>query len=108
MEATARAEEISGLASALDAAHAGLGGVLEPVAAQHTETVWSGTAAIRSRRALAYNNRILWRAERDIAEMVADLHQLARQVAEEAERRWEEWRLAIYKGEALASFSFSG
>lgn len=108
MEASARAEEITSLASALDAAHAGLGNVLETVAAQHIENVWSGAAATRSRRALAYNNHILLRADRDIVEMVAELRLLARRAAEEAERRWEEWRIAIYKGEALASFSFPG
>lgn len=108
MDATARAEEIAGLASALDAAQAGLASVLEPVVEQHTENVWSGTAAVRSRQALAYNNNILWRADRDTANLVADLHMLARQAAEEAERRWEEWWIAVYKGEVLTSFSFPG
>ena len=42
MDATARAEEIASLASALDAAQAGLASVLEPVVEQHTENVWSG------------------------------------------------------------------
>ena len=108
MDATERAEEITSLASALDAAQTGLAIVLEPVVEQHTENVWSGAAAVRSRQALAYNNQILWRADRDTADLVADLRVLARQAAEEAERRWEEWRIAIYKGEALASFSFPG
>ena len=108
MDATARAEEIARLASALDAAQAGLASVLEPVVEQHTENVWSGSAAARSRQALAYNNNILWRADRDTANLAADLRVLARQAAEEAERRWEEWWIAVYKGEVLTSFSFSG
>ena len=108
MDATARAEEITGLASALDAAQAGLAGILEPVVEQHTENVWSGAAASRSRQALAYNNNILWRADRDTANLASDLRVLARQAAEEAERRWEEWWIAVYKGEVLTSFSFSG
>lgn len=108
MDATAHAEEIASLASALEAAQAGLASVLEPVAEQHTENVWSGTAAVRSRQALAYNSQILWRADRDTADLVADLRVLARQAAEEAERRWEEWWIAVYKGEVLTSFSFPG
>ena len=108
MDATARAEEIASLASALDAAQAGLTSVLEPVVEQHTENVWSGSAAARSRQALTYNNNILWRADRDTANLAADLRVLARQAAEEAERRWEEWWIAVYKGEVLTSFSFSG
>ena len=108
MDATAHAEEIAGLASALDAAQAGLASVLEPVVEQHTENVWSGDAAVRSRQALAYNNQILWRADRDTADLVADLRVLARHAAEEAERRWEEWWIAVYKGEVLTSFSFPG
>ena len=108
MDATARAEEIASLASALDAAQAGLASVLEPVVEQHTENVWSGSAASRSRQALVYNNNILWRADRDTASLAADLRVLARQAAEEAERRWEEWWIAVYKGEVLTSFSFSG
>ena len=108
MEATARAEEIASLASALDAAQAGLASVLEPVVEQHTENVWSGSAATRSRQALAHNGLILWRVEQDTANLAADLRVLARQAAEEAERRWEEWWIAVYKGEVLTSFSFSG
>ena len=108
MEATARAEEIASLASALNAAQAGLTSVLEPVVEQHTENVWSGDAAISSRRALAHNGLILWQVDRDTANLAADLRVLARQAAEEAERRWEEWWIAVYKGEVLTSFSFSG
>ena len=108
MDASARAEGITSLASALDTVHAGLDNVLEPVIAQHTENAWSGNAAVRSRRALAHNNQILWRVARNTAVMVAELQLLARQAAEDAERCWEEWRIAIYKGEALASLSFSG
>ncbi len=107
--ASEQAQELAGLATKLETAADGLAHVLAPVRELHLESIWSGAAASASRQRLNGSYRAdLWYAQAMISHFVAELRYAASQAQAEADQLWAQWRLAVYSGQVITQFHFSG